>query len=319
MHMTHIYKVYTAILLALTLLISGCSAGPAGLARQLNLEMPQVKGVSYSLVSATPDSFVADFALSIYNPNGVTVGLAGLNCEALVNGIKAADITQMGPVVLAGRQNSTLNLRAVVAGSQLWPCLSGHISRGESSTLALRGTAYIGYGWLSFPYNFTYERNLKTDLLNYKKLEGEKPLPLQGVSITGLTSRWGTVAADSLQVIHDVRVTNRGKDTATLSTAGYEVRGNGISLAGGTIGNGGTSIRPGENTVSVVHTIKAQNIAPWLASHLNGGEKTSLELSFKPGSGVETSKAKQPLDGRIFKAEIATSLAGELAKLVNGL
>lgn len=317
MHITHIYKVYAAMLLVLALLVTGCSAEPAGLARQLNMETPQINGVSYSLVSASPDSFVADLALSIYNPNGVTVGLAGLNCEALVNGIKAANITQTEPIMLTARQNSTLNLRAVVQGSQLWPCLSGHISRGESSTLALKGTVYIGYGWLSFPYNFTYDRDLKTDMLNYKKLEGEKPLPLQGISVTGLTSRWGTVAADGLQVIHDVRVANRGKDTATISTTGYDVRGNGIELAEGAIGNGGASIMPGENTVSVVHTIKTQNIAPWLASHLNGGEVTSLDLIFKPGSGVGTSKDNQPLDGRSFKAEIRTSIANELSQLRN--
>lgn len=317
--MTHIYKVYTAIFLALVLLATGCSAEPAGLARRLNLQMPQVTGVGYSLVSATPDRFVADITLSVYNPNTVTVGLAGLNCEALVNGVRAADITQTGPAVLEARQNSTLKLRAVVPGGQLWPALAGHIARGESGTLSLKGTVYIGFGWLSFPYSFSYDRNIKTDLLNYKKLDGEKPLPLQGMAVTGLTSRWGTAAADSLQVIHDVRVANRGKDTATLSTAGYAVRGNGFDLAEGAIGNGSTSIRPGENVVRVTHTIKTQNIAPWLASHLNGGEVTSLELSFKAGSGVETSKDKQPLDGRSFKAEIRTSIANELAKLVNGL
>jgi LEA14-like dessication related protein len=317
MHMIHIYKVYTAISLAIVLLVTGCSAEPAGLARQFNLEMPLVKGVNYSLVSAAPDRFVADLTLSIYNPNGVTVGLSGLNCDALVNGIKAANITQTEPIVLTARQNSTLKLRAEVQGSQLWPCMAGHIARGESSTLSLKGTAYIGYGWLSFPYAFTYDRNLKTDLLNYKKLEGERPLPLQGLAVTGLVSRWGTVAADSLQVIHDVMVTNHGKDTANLSTTGYDVRGNGISLAEGAIGTGGTSIRPGVNTVNVVHTIKTQNIAPWLASHLNGGEVTSLDLIFKPGSGVRTSKDNQPLDGRSFKAEIRTSLANELAQLRN--
>jgi PBP1b-binding outer membrane lipoprotein LpoB len=34
--MTYIYKVYTAISLALLLLLSGCYAEPAGLARHLN-------------------------------------------------------------------------------------------------------------------------------------------------------------------------------------------------------------------------------------------------------------------------------------------
>ena len=233
--------------------------------------------------------------------------------EALLNGIKAADITLTEPAVLEARQDTPLKLRVAVQGNQVWPCLSGHISRGESSTLSLSGTAYIGYGWLAFPYAFTYDRKLNTNLLNYKKLEGEKPLPVPGLAVTGLSSRWGAAGPDSLQVIQDVSVTTRGKDTATLSTAGYEVRGNGISLAEGTVGNGGASIGPGENTVMVVHTIKTQNIAPWLASHLNNGEVTSLELSFKPGSSVETPKDKQSLDGRTFKDDIRTSLAKELA------
>jgi len=317
MLMTYMYKVYTAISLALVLLLSGCSAAPAGLARQLNLEMPQVRGISYSPVSASPDSFTADLTLSVYNPNAVTVGLSGLNCKAFLNSIQAADITQMEPTVLEARQDSPLRLRASAPGGQLWPCLAGHISRGESSTISLTGTVYIGYGWLSFPYSFTYERNLKTDLLNYKKLEGEKPLPLPGLSVTGLSSRWGAVGPNSLQVVNDVTVTNRGKDTVTLSTTGYEVRGNGIELAQGAIGNGGASFSPGETTVRVVNTVRTQNIAPWLASHLNNGEYTSLELNFKPGSSVETPGDRQTLDGRTFKADIRTSLANELAQLRN--
>ncbi len=317
MHVTYIYKVYTAICLALALLLAGCSAEPAGLARQLNLEMPQVKGVSYTLVSASPDLFTADLQLTVYNPNAVSIGLAGLNCEAFVNGVKAADILLTEPAVLASHQDSLLKFRAAVEGSQIWPCLAGHISQGESSTLSLRGTAYIGFGWFSFPYPFTYQRNVKTDLLNYKKLEGERPLPVTGLAVTGLSSHWGAVGSDSLQVIQEVRVTNRGKDTATLSTAGYEVRGNGISLAEGTVGNGGASVGPGENIVVVVHNIKTQNIATWLASHLNGGEVTSLELSFKPGSSVEMSKDRQSLDGRTFKVDIRTNLANELALLRN--
>jgi len=317
--MIHIYKVYTAVFLALALLAAGCSAEPAGLAKRLNLQTPQVKEASYSLVSAAPDGFVADLDVSVYNPNGMSVGLSGLNCKALVNGVSAADITLREPGSLEARQNSLLKLRVAVQGSQIWPVLAGHIARGESSTLSLRGTAYVGYGWLSFPYTFTYDRSIKTDLLNYKKLDGEKALPLKGLAVSGLSSRWGATATNSLQAIHDVRVVNRGKDMVTLSSPGYTVSGNGIELAEGTIGNGRSSIIPGDNTVRVVNTISSQNIAPWLASHLNGGEATSLELRFKPGSFVETLKDKQPLDGRSFKADIRTSLARELAKLVNGL
>jgi len=318
MHMTYIYKVYTAISLTLLLLlVCSCSAGPTDLARQFNLEAPQLNGVSYSLVSATPDNFIADLTLSIYNPNSLTVGLSGLNCVAFVNGVKAADITQTEPASLAARRDSTVKLRASAPGNQIGPCLAGHISRGESSTLSLTGTAYIGFGWLSLPYNFSLERPLKTDLLNYKKLDGEKSLPLPGLYVTGLSSRWGTIGPSSLQVLSNVWVANRSKDTYALSTTGYEVRGNGISLAEGTVGNSGASIGPGSSTVWVVNTIRTQNIAPWLASHLNRGEVTSLELNFNPGSSVETPRYKILLDDRTYQADIHTSLAGELAQLGN--
>jgi LEA14-like dessication related protein len=300
--------------MALLLMVCGCSFGPAGLARQLNLEAPQVRGVSYSLVSASPDSFTADITLSIYNPNSMTVGLSGLNCQAFVNGVKAADITQTGPAVLEAHQISPLNLRAVAPGGTIGPCIAGHIARGETSTLSLAGTAYIVFGWLSFPYPFTYERNLRTDLLNYKKLDGEKPLPLAGLSVTGLSLRWGGGGPDSIQVISDAVVTNRGRDTYTLSTPGYEVRGNGSVLARGTVVNGSATIRPGDNTVLIVNTINTQSIAPWLASHLNGGERTSLELNFMPGSSAGTQKDMKSLDGRAFKADVQTNLAYELER-----
>ena len=315
--MRHIYKVYAAVVLCCLALLSGCSAEPFSLARQLNLQAPSIADIGYSLVSAADNRIVADVALTLHNPNNLSIGLSRLQAEAFVNEVKVADIAQAGTATLTAQGNSVLNLRVTAYTDHLGTVLAGHISRGEASGLLLKGTAFIGFGWFSLPYPFTYARGLKTDLLNYKKLEGEKPLPIAGLAVSGLSSRWGAVGPDSLQVIHNVRVTNRAKDTATLSTTGYEVRGNGISLAEGTVGNGGESIKPGENTVVVAHTIKTQNIAPWLASHLNGGEVTYFEMSFKPGSSVETAKDKQPLDGRTFKADIQTNMASELMKLVN--
>lgn len=313
--MNYMCKICAAALLCGLALLTGCSGEPFSLARQLNLQVPSVADIGYSLVSAADNRIVADTTLTLHNPNNLSINLSGLQAEAYLDDINVGDIVQSGTATITAQGNSLLNLRVTAFTDQLWPAMAGHISRGESSSLTLRGTASIGSGWFSFPYPFTYTRNLNTDLLNYKKLDREKTLPLAGLAVSGLSSHWGVVGPNSLQLVHEVRVVNRGKDTATLSSPGYTVLGNGIELAEGVVGNGGTLITPGDNMVTVVHTIRTQNIAPWLASHLNNDEVTALELSFKPGSMVMATKVNQPLDGRVFKADIRTSLAGELAQL----
>ncbi|TSA55581.1 MAG: hypothetical protein D4R38_00250 [Dehalococcoidia bacterium] len=317
MHMTYIYKVYTAISLALLLLVTGCSAEPFSLARQLNLQTPSVTDIGYSLVSAADNRIVADSALTLHNPNNLSIDLSRLQAEAYVNDVKVADIVQAGTATLTAQGNSLLNLRVTAYTDQLWPCLAGHISRGESSSLLLRGTAFIGSGWFSFPYPFTYARGFKTDLLARAVLNGERKLPLAGLSLTGVNTAWGEVSGNGLQLIHDVRVANRGGEGMTLYNGAYEVLGNGIVLAEGLAGGGVAAVNPGENRVQVINTVRVQNIAPWLASHLQRGEKTTFELRFKPGARVQQGVVSSEMGGRTFKADIRTSLANELALLRN--
>jgi LEA14-like dessication related protein len=315
--MRYIFKVYTAILLGLALLLTGCSTEPFSLARQLNLQAPSLGEMSYSLVSAADNRIVADTALTLHNPNNLSIDLSRLQAEASVNNVKVADIVQDGTSTLAAQGNSQVNLRVTAFTDQLWPVLAGHISRGESSRLTLRGTAFIGYGWFSFPYPFTYTRNLKTDMLARATLAGERSLPLEGLSLTGVNTAWGTMTGDSLQLIHDVRVANRGAEVVTLYNGAYEVLGNGISLADGLAGGGVAIVNPGENHIQVINTLRAQNIAPWLASHLQRGEKTTFELRLKPGARLQQGQAGSEKGGRTFNADIQTDIASELMKQVN--
>jgi len=303
-----LYKVGAAALLAGLLLFTACSADTFSLARQLNLREPQVSLAGYKLLSAVDDRVEAELTLTVHNPNALSIDLSRLQAEAYVNDVKVADISQAGTATLPAKDNSQVTLRATAYTDQLWPCLAGHISRGDSSRLALRGTAYIGYGWLSFPYPFTYERSFKTDLLSRLTLKEEKKLPLPGLSITGVRSSWGEITDDNLQVLHDVAVINRNQDAVTLHTSGYDVTGNGIALVEGLVDDGIAVIRPGNNTVRVTNTIRMQNIAAWLAGHLNRGEMTTLELKFKPGSSIEGAQGSTSLDGRTFAADVQTDL-----------
>ena len=315
--MKNIYRVYAAALFCGMALLTGCSADPLSLARQLNLQAPSLSAMSYSLVSAADNRIVADIALTLHNPNSLTFGLSRLQAEAFVNDVKVADITQAGTATLIAQGNSLLNLRVTAYTDQLQPVLIGHISRGEASNFTLRGTAFIGYGWFLFPYPFTYTRNLKTDLLTRATLKGERRLPLEGLSLTGLSTAWGTVTGNSLQLIHEVRVHNGGKQSYTLYNGAYEVLGNGIMLADGLAGAGMAIVNPGENSIQVINTLSAQNLAPWLATHLQQGERTTFELRLKPGAHLQQGQVSSDKGGSAYKAEIRTDMVSEFMKQVN--
>ena len=315
--MNNIYKVYKVLFLAMALLLAGCSAEPFSLARQLNLQAPSVADIGYSLVSTADNRIVADTTLTLHNPNNLSIGLSRLQSEAYVNDVKVADIAQAGTVTLAAQGNSVVNLRVTAYTDQLGPVLAGHISRGEASSLTLRGTAFIGFGWFSFPYPFTYTRELKTDLLARATLNGERKLPLEGLSLTGVTTAWGAVSGNSLQLIHNVSVANRGGEGMTLYNGAYVVLGNGIALAEGLAGGGVAAVNPGENRIQVINTLIAQNIAPWLATHLQQGEKTTFELRLKPGARLQQGQVSSDKGGRTFNTVVQTNIASELMKLVN--
>jgi len=315
--MNYLYKISTAVLLCGLALLTGCSGEPFSLARHLNLQAPSVADIGYALVSAADNRIVADTALTLHNPNNLSIDLSRLQAEAYMNDIKVADIVQAGTVTLAAQGNSLLNLRVTAYTDQLWPVMAGHISRGESSSLTLRGTVFIGSGWFSFPYPFTYTHDLKTDILARAVLTGERKLPLDGLSLIGLNTAWGTVTGDSLQLIHEVRVLNSGQQGYTLYNGAYEVLGNGIALADGLAGGGVAVVNPGENSIRVINTLRAQNIAPWLATHLQQGEKTAFELRLKPGARLQQGTLSSEKGGRSFNADIQTDIASELIKQVN--
>jgi LEA14-like dessication related protein len=296
---------------------SGCSAEPFSLARQLNLQAPSVADIGYSLVSAADNRIVADTALTLHNPNNLSIDLSRMQAEAYLNDIKVADIAQAVTVTLAAQGNSLLNLRVTAYTDQLWPVMAGHISRGESSSLTLRGTAFIGFGWFSFPYPFAYTRNLKTDLLARAVITGERKLPLEGLSLVRVSTTWGTVTGDSLQLIHEARVLNSGQQSYTLYNGAYEILGNGIALADGLAGGGAAVVNPGENSIQVINTLRARNIAPWLATHLQQGETTAFELRFKPGARLQQGQVSSDKGSATFNTVIQTDIATELIKQVN--
>jgi LEA14-like dessication related protein len=315
-NMNCMYKAFAAALLCGLALLTGCNAEPFSLARQLNLQAPSLNAMGYSLVSAADNRIVADTALTLHNPNNLSIGLSRLQAEALVNDVKVADIAQAGTATLAAQGDGVVNLRVTAYTDQLGTVLAGHINRGESSSLTLRGSAFIGSGWFSFPYPFTYTRNLKTDMPARAVLKGERKLPLEGLSLTGLNTAWGTVTGDSLQLIHDVRVLNSGQQSYTLYNGAYEVLGNGVALADGLAGGGVATVNPGENSIQVVNTLNARNIAPWLATHLQQGEKTTFELRLKPGARLQQGLAGSDKGGRTFSTVVQTDLASELMKQV---
>jgi LEA14-like dessication related protein len=314
--MYHIYKVYAAALLCGLALLAGCSAEPFSLARQLNLQMPSLNALSYSLVSAHDSLIVADTALTLHNPNSISIGLSRLQAEAFVNDVRVADFAQAGSATLSAQGDGVVNLRVTAYTDQMGTVLAGHISRGEVSSLTLRGSAFIGSGWFSFPYPFTYTRNLKTDMPARAVLKGERKLPLAGLSVTGVNTAWGAVSGNSLQLIHDVRVLNSGQQSYTLYNGAYDVTGNGIALAEGLAGAGLATVNPGENRIQVINTLHAQNIAPWLATHLQQGEKTTFELRLKPGARLQQGQAGSDKGGYTFSMVVQTDIAGELMKQV---
>jgi LEA14-like dessication related protein len=316
-NMNHTYKVYAAALLSGLALLAGCGAEPFSLARQLNVQAPSLSALSYTLVSAADNRIVADTALTLHNPNNMSIGLSRLQAEAFVNDVKVADIAQAGTATLTAQDDGVVNLRVTAYTDQLGTVLAGHISRGEDSGITLRGSAFIGSGWFSFPYPFTYTRNLKTDMPARAVLKGERKLPLEGLSLSRVTTAWGSVTANGLQLIHDVSVLNSGQQSYTLYNGAYEVLGNGIALAEGLAGGGVATVNPAENRIQVINNIRTQNIAPWLATHLQQGEKTTFELRLKPGARLQQGQAGNDKGGRTFSTVVQTYIASELMKLVN--
>jgi len=309
------FSVSSAALLAGLLLFTGCSADAVSVARLMNLREPQFSLAGYNLLSARDDRIEVELTLLVHNPNALSIDLSRLQAEAYVKDVKVADISQIGTATLPAQDSSPLNLKVTAYTDRLGPCLAGHIQQGESSRLALRGTANIGYGWLSFPSPLTYERSIKTDLMSRLTSQKEQALPLEGLNITAVRSAWGVITDDSLQISHDISVTNQNRDAVTLRASGYEVTANGIALAEGVVDGGVAVVGPGKNTIRVINIVRTRNMAQWLAGHLNRGETTTLELKFKPGSVIEQAQGDTSLDGRIFNADIQTDLAKELLSL----
>ncbi|WP_435124962.1 LEA type 2 family protein [Halobaculum sp. D14] len=246
---------------------------------------PSVVGVQNRFGDVSEEHTVIRSTLVVNNPNPVGVRLGGVSADYAVslNGIRMASGSKSGLAVEQG--NFSVPFRTRMNNSKIPAWWVSHVRNGEHTTLQVDASVHSSLLGRSFSPQIT--RDVNTSIISAFRSSETRPLnassPLVSDPVLYLNrteAQWGTVDNDTTEVEMTLHLYNPKSYPVTLSTVGYNITMNNISMGGGEAGEP-TTIPPGE-TVAVPATtvIDTQKLDEWWVSHLQRNQVTQLRVSF---------------------------------------
>ncbi|WP_433626497.1 LEA type 2 family protein [Halomicrococcus sp. NG-SE-24] len=123
-------------------------------------------------------------------------------------------------------------------------------------------------------------------------------------TVESTSSEWGTVSEESTEIRTNVVVNNPNPvGVPPVVDMGYEIGMNGVTVGEGE--ESGVGLGTGRSTVSLSAKIDNEKIPNWWATHVNGGEQTTMTVT--PSVGVPFFTESLPAQKRTFSTDILSA------------
>jgi LEA14-like dessication related protein len=290
------------------------------------LGTPSVASVDNRFAGVSNETTTVATNLTVNNPNpvGVQLGGVGINYTVSMNGVAMAGGDRQGVGIGAG--NSTLQFSTEMQNDRIPPWWVTHIESGETTTVAIDATVTsetLGGRSVSF----SQERTIETDLLGQfnstetRPVEANQPLVSDPVLYINETrGAWDqgnlTQSETPLNLAFDVY--NPKPYPYTITTVGYTIRMNDVTVGEGETERGYV-LAPGEETTLEANTaIRNENLDRWWVTHLQRNQRTDLYIDFYlvvEGGGEQF---RVDLDSIDYRQDIETDIFGNKAQYPTG-
>ncbi|WP_048147899.1 LEA type 2 family protein [Palaeococcus ferrophilus] len=150
-----------------------------------------------------------------------------------------------------------------------------HVENGERSEV----TVEIEAKALGIPIHQSLNVDVTTDILSYLNIQtqSEKEGVLITPEIKGITSRWGAIGEDYIEIHSNIKLYNPNAYPLPVPKLSYALSLNDIEIAKGQLKKGFTLPAKGEATAEVLTRLDTNRAIKAWVSHIEHGEKSTVK------------------------------------------
>ncbi len=204
-----------------------------------------------------------------------------------MNGIEVGRISSVDGVEIRPMSRSILRFSTELINEQVQKWWLTHLSNGERTKLEVKARMLFDLGLTRHEYPVVIERSFRTSLLsgfNFRSRSESGSESGSGngnvaISVSDVSTHFGSVSANDTEVITTAVVTNGGTEPVELTGYRYTLQIGGYSV-GAVEMKTSEVVLPGTGaTVRFVLPLRTggERIARWWVQHLERGEKTEMK------------------------------------------
>lgn len=250
----------------------------------------------------------------VNNPNSADSRLGNVSLDATyraaLNDVTLIEDSQQ-MTLTPGKNELTVSQSVSDEVIQRW--WVSHVENGEKTRLTTEGRALADLGFAEVPVPLPKQHEtFTTDMLSGVE-GGNEEVTVRGATVAKIhdtKADWGEPTMTRSPIEIDGKVTNQRDRPLTVVKLGYEVEANDVVLADDET-EVGTTI-PGKSTRAINATAALDNgkIDDWWVSHLQGGEKSELSVSYYAVVEYRGTQFTVELDSMSYTKTIETSAFG---------
>jgi LEA14-like dessication related protein len=282
-----------AVLLA-GLVVSAAGVGGALATGVLSPEAPSVESVENEWGEVTEERTGIRTNVVVNNPNGVGIpGVAGVSYDVAMNDVTVASGSS-GSLSLSPGENE-VTLETHIDNEKIPAWWASHINNGEQTTLSVRPSVNVG----PLSKRLSAEnRTFETDMLSSFDSDESQSVEVGGqtlMTVERTEASWGEATANETPLQFAGTVSNPNGAPVSFSKIGYEISMNDVTVAEGTTDEGVDIGANSTETIRVDAALDNRKLDEWWVSHLQNGEKTTLDVQVFAAVERENGTERVPL------------------------
>ena len=258
------------------------TAGGIGIALTsgiVTVGQPSVENIRTEWGAVTPKTTEIRTNIAVNNPSSVGIpNVADVNYEVGMNDVTVASghVNNLG--LPSGE--STISTTTEMDNGKIPAWWATHINNGEKTTVSIAPSISVPLFSKDLPAE---KRSFETDLLSAFNSTETRTMTAgneEVLRVTKTDASWGHATAEETPLHVSATVENPTSGEVVFSQLGYSITMNDVTVAGGTT-DGEVHVESEETTsFSIDSAFDNGKLPEWWQSHVENGEKTTMDVQF---------------------------------------
>ncbi len=258
------------------------TAGGLGIALTsgiVTVGQPSVSNVDATWGGVSAKTTEIRTSIDVNNPSSVGMpSVVDLDYRVGMNDVTVAKGTKKNIGLPSGQ--STISMTTRMDNRKIPAWWASHINNGEKTTVSISPTVSVPLFSKRLP---AQKRTFHTDLLSAFDSNETRTMTAGNreiLRVTKTNASWGHATTERTPLYVNATVENPTSGEVVFSKLGYTITMNDVTVANGTT-DGEVHMKPGKKTTfGIDSTFDNGKLPEWWESHVENGEKTTMDVQF---------------------------------------